>query len=449
MSAVMFEALSDKLGAVFDKLGRRGRIGEKEIDEALREVRMALLEADVNFKVVREFVDKVKARAVEPGALEGVTPAQAVIDIVREELAGILGGAQKNLTAASAPPTIVMMAGLQGAGKTTTAAKLAVFLRKQGNRPLLVAADVKRPAAVEQLVALGKQTDVPVYDEGAATNAVAVCERSLKRAREVGANWVILDTAGRLQIDEEMMDELAEIKRKLKPSELLLVVDAMTGQEAVNVAQGFHERLALTGLVLTKLDGDARGGAALSINSVTGLPIKFIATGEKTDAFEPYHPDRLASRILGMGDMATLIEKAQETVDVEKAKAFEQKVRRADFDLEDFLDQLQQMKKLGSIGQILEMVPGGKMLGAKLPKGAMDDAGLVRVEAMIQSMTPKERAKPEIIGGSRRKRIANGSGTTPSDVNRLLSQFQQVRKMMKRMSSGKMKGLPRELGMLR
>ena len=449
MSAVMFEALSDKLGAVFDKLGRRGRIGEKEIDEALREVRMALLEADVNFKVVREFVGKVKERAVEPGALEGVTPAQAVVDIVREELAGILGGAQKNLTAASAPPTIVMMAGLQGAGKTTTAAKLAVFLRKQGNRPLLVAADVKRPAAVEQLVALGKQTDVPVYDEGAATNAVAVCERSLKRAREVGANWVILDTAGRLQIDEEMMDEIAEIKRKLKPSELLLVVDAMTGQEAVNVAQGFHERLALTGLVLTKLDGDARGGAALSINSVTGLPIKFIATGEKTDAFEPYHPDRLASRILGMGDMATLIEKAQETVDVEKAKAFEQKVRRADFDLEDFLDQLQQMKKLGSIGQILEMVPGGKMLGAKLPKGAMDDAGLVRVEAMIQSMTPKERAKPEIIGGSRRKRIANGSGTTPSDVNRLLSQFQQVRKMMKRMSSGKMKGLPRELGMLR
>ena len=449
MSAVMFEALSDKLGAVFDKLGRRGRIGEKEIDEALREVRMALLEADVNFKVVREFVGKVKERAVEPGALEGVTPAQAVVDIVREELAGILGGAQKNLTAASAPPTIVMMAGLQGAGKTTTAAKLAVFLRKQGGRPLLVAADVKRPAAVEQLVALGRQTDVPVYDEGSNADAVAVCERSLKRAREVGANWVVLDTAGRLQIDEEMMDELAEIKRKLKPSELLLVVDAMTGQEAVNVAQGFHERLALTGLVLTKLDGDARGGAALSINSVTGLPIKFIATGEKTDAFEPYHPDRLASRILGMGDMATLIEKAQETVDVEKAKAFEQKVRRADFDLEDFLDQLQQMKKLGSIGQVLEMLPGGKMLGAKLPKGAMDDAGLVRVEAMIQSMTPRERAKPEIIGGSRRKRIANGSGTTPSDVNRLLSQFQQVRKMMKRMSSGKMKGLPRELGMLR
>ena len=449
MSAVMFEALSDKLGAVFDKLGRRGRIGEKEIDEALREVRMALLEADVNFKVVREFVGKVKERALQPGALEGVTPAQAVVDIVREELAGILGGAQKNLTAASAPPTIVMMAGLQGAGKTTTAAKLAVFLRKQGGRPLLVAADVKRPAAVEQLVALGKQTDVPVYDEGASANAVAVCERSLRRAREVGANWVVLDTAGRLQIDEEMMDELAEIKRKLKPSELLLVVDAMTGQEAVNVAQGFHERLALTGLVLTKLDGDARGGAALSINSVTGLPIKFIATGEKTDAFEPYHPDRLASRILGMGDMATLIEKAQETVDVEKAKAFEQKVRRADFDLEDFLDQLQQMKKLGSIGQILEMVPGGKMLGSKLPKGAMDDAGLVRVEAMIQSMTPRERAKPEIIGGSRRKRIASGSGTTPSDVNRLLGQFQQVRKMMKRMSSGKMKGLPKELGMLR
>ena len=444
----MFEALSDKLGGVFQKLGRRGRLGEKDIDEALREVRVALLEADVNFKVVREFIAKVKARALEPGALEGVTPAQAVVDIVQEELAAILGGAQKNLTAASAPPTVVMMAGLQGAGKTTTSAKLAAFLKKQGDRPLLVAADVKRPAAVEQLVALGKQIDVPVYDEGGAADAVAVCERSLKRAREVGANWVVLDTAGRLQIDEEMMDELAQIKRKLAPTELLLVVDAMTGQEAVNVAQGFHERLSLTGLVLTKLDGDARGGAALSINSVTGLPIKFIAAGEKTDAFEPYHPDRLASRILGMGDMATLIEKAQETVDMDKAKAFERKIRRADFDLEDFLGQLQQMKKLGSIGQILEMVPGGKMLGAKLPKGAMDDASFTRVEAMIQSMTPKERAKPEIIGGSRRKRIANGSGTAPADVNRLLGQFRQVRKMMKKMSSGKMKGLPKHLGML-
>ena len=445
----MFEALSDKLGGVFQKLGRRGRLGENDIDEALREVRVALLEADVNFKVVREFIAKVKARALEPGALEGVTPAQAVVDIVQEEFAAILGGAQKNLTAASAPPTVVMMAGLQGAGKTTTSAKLAAFLKKQGDRPLLVAADVKRPAAVEQLVALGKQIDVPVYDEGGAADALAVCERSLKRAREVGANWVVLDTAGRLQIDEEMMDELAQIKRKLAPTELLLVVDAMTGQEAVNVAQGFHERLSLTGLVLTKLDGDARGGAALSINSVTGLPIKFIAAGEKTDAFEPYHPDRLASRILGMGDMATLIEKAQETVDMDKAKAFERKIRRADFDLEDFLGQLQQMKKLGSIGQILEMVPGGKMLGAKLPKGAMDDASFTRVEAMIQSMTPKERAKPEIIGGSRRKRIANGSGTTPADVNRLLGQFQQVRKMMKKMSSGKMKGLPKQLGMLR
>ena len=444
----MFEALSDKLSGVFQKLGRRGRLGEKDIDEALREVRVALLEADVNFKVVREFIAKVKARALEPGVLEGVTPAQAVVDIVQEELAAILGGAQKNLTAASAPPTVVMMAGLQGAGKTTTSAKLAAFLKKQGDRPLLVAADVKRPAAVEQLVALGKQIDVPVYDEGGAADALAVCERSLKRAREVGANWVVLDTAGRLQIDEEMMDELAQIKRKLAPTELLLVVDAMTGQEAVNVAQGFHERLSLTGLVLTKLDGDARGGAALSINSVTGLPIKFIAAGEKTDAFEPYHPDRLASRILGMGDMATLIEKAQETVDMDKAKAFERKIRRADFDLEDFLGQLQQMKKLGSIGQILEMVPGGKMLGAKLPKGAMDDASFTRVEAMIQSMTPKERAKPEIIGGSRRKRIANGSGTTPADVNRLLGQFQQVRKMMKKMSSGKMKGLPKHLGML-
>ncbi len=442
----MFESLSDKLGAVFQKLGRRGRLGEQEIDDGLRDVRVALLEADVNFKVAREFIAKVKTRALEPAVLDSMTPAQAVVEIVRDELVHILGGAQKNLAAASAPPTIVMMAGLQGSGKTSTSAKLAAYLKKQGDRPLLVAADVKRPAAVDQLIALGKQIDVTVYEEGNSSNALSVCENALKRSRKLNANWLILDTAGRLQIDDEMMDELSVIKRKLNPTELLLVLDAMAGQEAVHIAQGFNDRLAMTGLVLTKLDGDARGGAALSINSVTGLPIKFIASGEKTDAFELYHPDRLASRILGMGDMATLIEKAEDTVDIDKAKDFEQKIRRASFNLEDFLDQLQQMKKIGSMSQILEMLPGGKFLGSKMPKNAMDEENFIRVEAMIQSMTPKERSKPEIIGGSRRKRIATGSGTTPTDVNRLLSQFQQVRKMMKKMSSGKMKGLPKHLG---
>ena len=445
----MFEALSDRLTGVFRKLGGRGRLTEKQIDEALREVRVALLEADVNFKVARGFIERVKERAMTPAVLDSMTPAQGVMHVVQDELTAILGGTQKKLTAASKPPTVVMMAGLQGSGKTTTAAKLALYLKRQGNRPLLVAADVKRPAAVEQLMALGKQIGIPVHEEGTDTTGLEVCKSSLAKAKQVGANWVILDTAGRLHIDKEMMAELREIDKKLKPTETLLVLDAMTGQDAVRAAEEFHEQVHLTGLVLTKLDGDARGGAALSVSSVTGLPIKFIGNGEKPEAFEAYHPDRLASRILGMGDMATLIEKAQETIDEDQAKALEQKLRKATFDLEDFLGQLGQVKKMGSLTNMLDMIPGGKFLRAKIPTASLDDRQFAKVEAIILSMTPLERHKPELIGGSRRKRIANGSGTTPADVNRLLNQFDQMRKMMKRMASGRMKGMPQFPGMMR
>ena len=438
----MFEALSDKLTGVFQKLGRRGRLTEKDVDEALREVRVALLEADVNFKVARDFIAKVKTRAVDISVLESLTPGQQVVKIVNEELVAILGGAQAKLETASAPPTIVMLVGLQGSGKTTTAAKLALHLKKQGQRPLLVAADVKRPAAVDQLVALGRQLEIPVYEEGTNRSPVEICAHSLKKAKDFGSNWVILDTAGRLQIDEELMKELADIKARVHPHEALLVVDAMTGQEAVNVAAEFHQKVVLTGLVLTKLDGDARGGAALSIHSVTHVPIKFIGTGEKVDALEPYYPDRLASRILGMGDMLTLIEKAEAAVDEAQAKAIEKKLRTATFTLEDLLEQFRQIKKMGSIAQIMEMIPGMNVLAKKLPAKGLEDKQLARVEAIILSMTPEERRRPEIIGGSRRKRIARGSGTNPGDINRLLAQFEDMRKMMKRMGSGKMKGLP-------
>ncbi len=441
----MFEALTEKLSTVFRKLGSRGRLTEKEVDEALREVRVALLEADVNLKVARDFVAKVRERALIPGALDTLAPAQAVVKIVQEELVAVLGGAQKKLGAASQPPTVVMLVGLQGSGKTTSAAKLALHLQRQGQRPLLVAADVKRPAAIEQLVTLGRQLGIPAYEEGTRSRAPEVCVHALAKARDMAASWVILDTAGRLHIDDEMMAELAEIKARLNPTEALLVVDAMTGQDAVRAAQAFHERVALTGLILTKMDGDARGGAALSITSVTGVPIKFMGTGERPEAFEPYHPDRLASRILGMGDMATLIERAQQTISEEKARAFEKKLRAAEFDLNDMLEQLRQVKKMGSLSQMLEMVPGMSFLTKRLPTAALDDRQLVRVEAVILSMTAHERAHPEVIGGSRRRRIAAGSGTHPSDVNRLLAQFEQVRKMMKQLSKGRGKGMMRGL----
>ncbi|MSQ25921.1 MAG: signal recognition particle protein [Dehalococcoidia bacterium] len=445
----MFEALTDKLTGVFRKLGGRGRLTEKEIDEALREVRVALLEADVAFRVARDFVARVKSRAMEGGVLESMNPAQQIIGIVQEELTNTLGGAHKRLAAASQPPTIIMLAGLQGAGKTTTAAKLALMLKKQGQRVLLVAADVKRPAAVQQLVMLGKQLDIPVYDEGTSQRGPEVCAHALKRAKELDAAWVILDTAGRLHVDAEMMGELKEISQKLKPAETLLVVDAMTGQDAVRAAEEFHREVSLTGLILTKMDGDARGGAALSITAVTGLPIKYLGMGEKSDALEAYHPDRLASRILGMGDMATLVEKAQATMDQQKAKDFEQKLRKATFDLDDFLEQLRQIKKMGSVAGMLDMLPGMGMLTKRIPKGDAADKQMAKVEAIILSMTAKERRNPEIIGGSRRKRIAAGSGTTPADINQMLSQFEQIKKMMKRMASGKTR-MPKALsGMFR
>ena len=445
----MFDALSDKLGAVFQKLGRRGLLTERDVDDALREVRVALLEADVNFKVAREFIGRVRDRAMDVSVRESLTPGQQVVKIVHEELVEVLGGAQSVLARAERPPTVVMLAGLQGSGKTTTAAKLALHLKRQQERPLLVAADVKRPAAVEQLVALGKQLDIPVYAEGTVSSGPEVSSRALKRASELQASWVIVDTAGRLSVDEEMMEDLAETNSRVHPLETLLVVDAMTGQEAVKVALDFHERVSLTGLILTKMDGDARGGAALSIHSVTALPIKFIGVGEKVDALEPYHPDRLAGRILGMGDVLTLIEKAEVQVDEEQAKALEKKFRTATFTMDDMLQQIGTIKKMGSLSSILEMVPGMGALAKRVPGRGVEDKQMARVEAIILSMTPRERGHPEIIGGSRRKRIARGSGTNPGEVNRLLNQFQQMRKMLKKMSTGKMKGgMPSNLGEL-
>lgn len=432
----MFEILSDKLQNVFKRLSGKGTLTEEDVDEALREVRLALLEADVNFKVVRGFIASIRERALGSDVLQSLTPAQQVIKIVNEELVAILGGGESRLSQASQPPTVVMLVGLQGSGKTTTAAKLALHLRRTGQYPLLVAADLRRPAAVAQLVTLGKQLDIPVHSEGTSVKSVTVCANSLKRAEELAASWVIVDTGGRLHVDEAMMGELAELQRVLSPTEVLLVADAMTGQDAVRAAEEFNVRVGLTGFILTKMDGDARGGAALSIRAVTGVPIKFIGTGEKVDAWEPFYPDRLASRILGMGDMLTLIEKAEEAFDQEKAREFEKKVRAAAFDLEDFLEQLHQVKNMGPLSQIIDMIPGLSSIGRQLPASALDDKQIKKVEAIILSMTPEERHNPDIIDGSRRRRIARGSGTGPQDVNRLLKQFRQTQKLMKTMTSG-------------
>ncbi len=430
----MFEVLSERLGSVFKRLGGRGQLKESDIDEALREVRLALLEADVSFKVVKDFIVRLREHVLVSEVLESLTPAQQVVKIVNEELTSILGGAPSHLAQASRPPTIVMLVGLQGSGKTTTAAKLALHLRSSGQRPLLVAADLRRPAAVEQLVTLGNELEVPVYREDA--KPVSVCSHALKHAREIAASWIIADTGGRLHIDEAMMKEAAEIKRELKPDEVLLVVDAMTGQDAVRAAEEFHTTLGLTGLILTKMDGDARGGAALSIKAITGVPVKFIGTGEKMDALETFHPDRLASRILGMGDMLTLVERAEKTFDEERARKLEKKVRHATLDLEDFLEQLREMQKMGSLSQLAEMIPGFSSIARRNPE-AVDDGRLHKIEAIILSMTPQERRNPEIIAGSRRRRIARGSGTTPQDINQLLNQFGQTRKLMKQMARGR------------
>ena len=432
----MFDTLTDKLNGVFQRLTGRGRLTERDVDEGLREVRRALLEADVDFRVARDFVARVRERALGVDVLESLSPGQQVVKIVNDEMTAILTAGDHKLTVSSQAPTVVMMAGLQGSGKTTTAAKLALHLRRQGHHPLLVAADLRRPAAVEQLAVLGKQLDVPVYREDGST-AVKAATNGVAHARQLGLSFAIVDTGGRLEIDGDMMEELRQVYAAVSPHETLLVVDSMTGQVAVTTAQGFNEYVGITGLILTKMDGDARGGAALSISKVTGIPIKFMGTGERTDALEPFFPDRTASRILGMGDVLTLVEKAQEAVGEKQAREMERKIRRATFDLEDFLEQLQGVKQMGSLSSIMEMIPGFSQLSKRLPSDALDGAGLVKAEAIIRSMTTQERRDPSILNGSRRRRIARGSGTTPQDVNQILNQFRQAQKMMKQFSQGR------------
>ncbi len=439
----MLEALSEKLIGVLKKLEGKGRLTGEDVDAALREVRLALLEADVNFKVVKQFVSNVRERCLTSEVLETLTPVQQVIKVVHDEITSILGGGEQELASPEQKPGVIMLAGIQGSGKTTTAAKLSLHLRRAEQSSLMVAADLQRPAAVDQLVALGNQLSIPVYKQDVSSNPVDVCSRGLKQGRESGVDWVIVDTAGRLEVDDHLMKELSSISRAIRPTESLLVVDAMTGQDAVNVAEEFQDRIGLTGLVLTKMDGDARGGAALSITSVTGIPIKYIGTGEKADGLETFHPDRLASRILGMGDVKTLVEKARMTVDEAKAREMEKKILTATFTLEDFLDQLYQIKEMGPIDQILDMIPGSGVLKGKISADDVDEAQLKKTEAIILSMTSEERQNPNIIGGGRKKRICRGSGTLPQDVNHLLNQFRQMQKLMKMMASGKGR-LPRK-----
>ena len=433
----MFEALSEKLTGVFHRLGTKGRLTEADVDEALREVRMALLEADVNFKVARDLVARIRERALQQDLLKSLSPGQQVVKITNEELTSILGGGVRQLEPGSRQPSVILMIGLNGSGKTTTAAKLARYLKQSSQLPLLVAADLQRPAAVQQLEMLGQQVGVTVYQAGTSQPTVKVAKDGIKQAAQLKAAWAIVDTAGRFQIDDELMSELEEVKAAVSPAETLLVVDSMTGQDAVRAALEFHQRIGVTGLILTKLDGDARGGAALSITSVTGVPIKFIGTGERIEALEQFHPDRLASRILGMGDMLTLIEKAQTTFDQQQATELEKKFRQATFDLDDFLGQLQQLKNMGPLSQILEMIPGFSAIQGHIFSEELDGNQLKKTEALIYSMTPEERRRPEVISGSRRRRIAKGSGTTPQDVNQLLNQFRQMQKLMRQMTSGK------------
>jgi len=431
----MFESLSDKLQGVFQKLARKGKLSEADVDAALREVRLALLEADVNYRVVKEFVARVRERAVGAEVMRSLTPAQQVVKIVHEELIRLLGEPRK-MDLSGPPPHVIMLVGLQGSGKTTTAAKLALQLRKQGQRPLMVAADPRRPAAVTQLEVLGKQLDISVHSEGPRVPPPTVCANAVRRARESAYSAVLLDTGGRLHIDDELMRELEEIKARVSPREVLLVADAMTGQDAVRVAGEFHRRVGLTGLILTKMDGDARGGAALSIRSVTGVPIKYLGVGEKTDALEPFYPDRLASRILGMGDVLTLIERAEAAFDEEEALRMERKLRTATFDLEDFLKQLQQVKRMGPLSQLLEMIPGFSQISREIPQEVTDQQ-LKRIEAIINSMTREERRNPRILNASRKRRIARGSGTTVQEINQLLAQFRQMQRMIKQLSTGR------------
>ncbi|OIU72252.1 signal recognition particle protein [Rossellomorea aquimaris] len=440
-----FEGLADRLQGTIQKIRGKGKISEADVKEMMREVRLALLEADVNFKVVKQFVKKVSERAVGQEVMKSLTPGQQVIKVVQEELTELMGGEQSQIAVAKRPPTVIMMVGLQGAGKTTTTGKLANLLRKKHNRkPLLVAADIYRPAAIKQLETVGKQLSLPVFSLGDQVSPVEIAKQAIEKAKEEHHDYVLIDTAGRLHIDEDLMGELKEIKELSNPDEIFLVVDAMTGQDAVNVAQSFDDALGISGVVLTKLDGDTRGGAALSIRSVTQKPIKFVGMGEKMDALEPFHPERMASRILGMGDVLSLIEKAQANVDEEKAKELEQKMRTMSFTFDDFLDQLGQVRQMGPLDELLKMMPGAnKMKG--LDKLQVDEKQISHVEAIIQSMTKNEKIHPETINASRRKRIAKGSGTSIQEVNRLLKQFEDMKKMMKQMSGmqgkGKKKGM--------
>ncbi|CAM3416241.1 signal recognition particle protein [Aeromicrobium ponti] len=435
-----FEGLADRLQNTIQKIRGKGKINEADVKEMMREVRLALLEADVNFKVVKEFVKKVSERAVGQEVLKSLTPGQQVIKVVKEELTELMGGEQSKIAVSNRPPTVIMMVGLQGAGKTTTTGKLANLLRKKYNRnPMLVAADIYRPAAIKQLETLGKQLNMPVFSLGDQVSPVEIAKQAIAKAKEEHNDYVLIDTAGRLHVDEALMDELKQIKELSSPDEIFLVVDAMTGQDAVNVAQSFNELLGLTGVVLTKLDGDTRGGAALSIRSVTNTPIKFVGLGEKLDALEAFHPERMASRILGMGDVLSLIEKAQANVDEEKAKELEQKMRTASFTFDDFLDQLGQVRNMGPLDELLKMMPGANKIKG-LNNIQIDEKQITHVEAIIKAMTKEEKTHPEIINSSRRKRIAKGSGRTVPEVNRLLKQFEDMKKMMKQMTGMQQKG---------
>jgi signal recognition particle subunit SRP54 len=436
----MFESLSDRLQTVFQKLGSKGRLDENDVREGMKQVRLALLEADVNFKVVKDFVANVTEQAIGEEVTKSLTPHQQVVKIVHQELINLLGTENAPLQEAKPGPTVIMLVGLQGTGKTTLAAKLALHLRKKGKRVMLAAADVYRPAAITQLQTLGKQLNVPVYSEGTGARPPDIAANALEQAKREMVNTLIIDTAGRLQIDEPLMEELEQIIARVEPTERLLVVDAMTGQEAVRVAETFNQRVGVTGLVMTKMDGDARGGAALSVRAVTGVPIKFLSTGEKVDTntLEPFYPDRLASRILGMGDVLSLIEKAEQIYDADQAKAMEKKLRKGKFDFEDFLSSMQQMRKLGPLQELLKMIPGMGQLAKQ--EELIDESQLKKIEAMITSMTPLERRNPEIIKNSRRTRIARGSGTSESDVAALIKQFMQMQRMMKQIAGGQQNG---------
>ncbi len=437
----MFDALSDKLQGVFRKLGGRGAITEKDLDEALREVRLALLEADVHYKVVKDFVAAVRERALGTEVLKSLTPMQAIIDLVNQQLVEVLGGGHARLERANKPPTVVMLVGLKGSGKTTTAAKLALHLRRSGEKPLMVGADPGRVAAAEQIQSLGKQLNIPVYAETGTIKPEQVAKKGLEEAKKLSSSYVIVDTVGHVQIDNEDAAALKSLHKVLEPTEVLLVADAMTGQEAVTAAEQFNAAIGLTGLILTKLDGDARGGAALSIRAVTGIPIKFTGVGEKADALDPFYPDRFASRILGMGDVLTLIEKAKAEISEDEAESLTVRMKKGDLTLDDFLAQYQRIKRMGPIGNLLGMLPGLSQIKKQLNVEEMDESFFKHTEAIIMSMTKAERTNPDMIDGSRRKRIAMGSGTQPADINKLIKQFKEAKKIMQAISSGKGPGL--------